>query len=144
MEDETGNSIQIVVSEDIINIPVIYRVEVDSNGCVSTDEIMVRAYENNPNCIISQGLSPDDTPGYNDFLDLSFLASRTGIANLQIMNRHGRLVYEKNNYVNEWAGQSKEGELLPTGTYYYAINLSANDPVYGNQITGWIYINRKK
>ena len=144
MEGETGSSIQIVVSEDIINTSVIYRVEVDSNGCVSTDEIMVRAYENNPNCIITQGLSPDDTPGYNDFLDLSFLANRVGIANLQIMNRHGRLVYEKNNYVNEWAGQSNEGELLPTGTYYYAINLSTNDPVYGNQITGWIYINRKK
>lgn len=143
MENETGNSIQIVVSEEIVNTSVTYRVEVNSNGCISTDEITVHAYENNPNCIISQGLSPDDTPGYNDFLDLTFLAQRTGVTNLQIMNRHGRLVYEKNNYVNEWAGQSKEGELLPTGTYYYVINLSGSDPVYGNQITGWIYVNRK-
>lgn len=143
LEGQTSNTITLTVDQTIVNTAMYILVEVNSNGCITTAESEITAYPSNPNCIITQGLSPDDTLGYNDFLDLSFLASRTGIANVQIMNRHGRLVYEKDNYVKEWRGQSTEGELLPTGTYYYVINLAGNDPVYGTQVTGWIYVNRK-
>src|SRR5690606_33690784 len=120
-----SNTITLTVDQTIVNTAMYILVEVNSNGCITTAESEITAYPSNPNCIITQGLSPDDTLGYNDFLDLSFLASRTGIANVQIMNRHGRLVYEKDNYVNEWRGQSTEGELLPTGTYYYVISFAA-------------------
>src|SRR5690606_11454914 len=99
-------------------------------------------YASNPNCTISNGLSPEGSPGFNDYLDLEFLSIRTGIENLQIFNRLGRLVYEQQNYVNQWEGQSLDGDKLTTDTYYYVINLSGNDPVYGTQTSGWIYINR--
>lgn len=143
IEGESGSSITIPVDQSIINTSIYILVEINSNGCVTTDEVEIRAYPSNPACIITQGLSPDDTFGFNDNFDLTFLSNRTGIANLQIINRHGRTVYEKDNYTNEWVGQTNEGEILPTGTYYYVINLAGNDPVYGTQVTGWIYVNRK-
>jgi len=139
---ETGNSITILVPGTISTSSIIYGVEVTVNGCSSTAEVLLSAYPNNPNCIISQGLSPDGSIGFNDNLDLEFLAGRTGIANLQILNRHGREVYSLDNYVNQWVGQTDNGDKLPTGTYFYVINFAGEDPVYGTQKTGWIYINR--
>jgi gliding motility-associated-like protein len=95
------------------------------------------------NCVISQGISPDATPGFNDTVDLEFLSDRVGgITNLQIFNRFGTIVFNKDNYVNEWYGQDKNGNELPTGTYYYVIDLASRDDVYGSQTSGWIYLNR--
>ncbi|MEX0996820.1 MAG: gliding motility-associated C-terminal domain-containing protein [Flavobacteriaceae bacterium] len=139
---ETGNSLTIVVPQSISTSSIIYGVEVTVNGCSTTAEVLVSAFPNNPNCVISEGLSPDGSIGFNDNLDLEFLASRTGIANLQILNRHGREVYSLDNYVNQWAGQTDEGDKLPTGTYFYILSFAGEDPVYGTQKTGWIYINR--
>ena len=119
-----------------------YTVIVDNDGCASQASVNITQYSSNPNCTITEGLSPDGTPGFNDNLDLTFLSIRTGIENIQVFNRLGRLVYELPNYVNQWEGQTTDGDKLPTGAYYYVINLSGNDPVYGNQTSGWIYINR--
>ena len=39
-------------------------------------------------------------------------------------------------------GQDKNGNKLPTGTYYYVIEFASTDDVYGPQTSGWIYLNR--
>ncbi len=119
-----------------------YKVVVDNEGCIAEASVTISRYDSNPNCTISQGISPEGSPGFNDYLDLEFLAIRTGIENLQIFNRDGRLVYEYKNYVNQWEGQTTDGDKLPTGVYYYVINLSGDDPVFGLQTSGWIYLNR--
>ncbi len=116
----------------------IYTVLITKGDCTGSAEIEARSL----NCIISEGLSPGGSGGLNDNLDLEFLANRSGIESLQIFNRHGRIVFEQDNYVNEWFGQTDEGDELPTGTYFYVINFSTEDSQYGNQKTGWIYINR--
>ena len=110
--------------------------------CSGEDSIDLILYDID-NCVISQGLTPNND-GYNDSLDLTFLHDRTGISSLQLFNRYGTLVYVKDNYINEWTGLSKDGNELPTGTYFYVIHLLGNDPIYGEQGTGWIYINREK
>jgi hypothetical protein len=46
-------------------------------------------------------------------------------------------VYSRNNYVDEWGGNSNDGDELPDGTYYYVIEQRS-----GTVKTGWIYINR--
>ena len=43
-----------------------------------------------------------------------------------MFNRWGDLVYSKNNYLNEWKGQSNDGNYLPVGTYFYVMNYEEN------------------
>ncbi|AXG73032.1 gliding motility-associated C-terminal domain-containing protein [Flavobacterium arcticum] len=97
-------------------------------GCSVSASIMIE----NTGCIIPRGISPNDD-GYNQTFDLSNLDVR----DLQIFNRYGLQVYEKQNYINEWYGQSDKGDL-PTGTYFYVVTLSA-----GKRVTGWVYLQRE-
>lgn len=119
-----------------------YTVEITLGDCVGTASKTVTLYEIG-NCVISQGLSPTSSPGFNDSLDLRFLADRTGITNLQIFNRLGIKVFEEDSYTNGWRGQTDAGEDLPTGTYYYVITFDREDPEFGTQATGWIYVNQE-
>ena len=84
-------------------------------------------------CTIPKGISPNDD-NKNDNFNLTGL----NVMNLQIFNRYGKTVYSKNNYTNEWAGQTDDNKELPTGTYYYVIELTN-----GNVETGWVYLNRQ-
>lgn len=126
---ETNQTLE-VVNEGI------YSVTVNNQGCIATDEVEVSFYDNE-NCVITQGISPENNDGLNDFLDLEFLNDKIGIEKISIFNRLGNLVYEKENYINQWRGQDKNGNDLPVGTYFYIIQLNSQDP-----ITGWIYINK--
>jgi gliding motility-associated-like protein len=137
----TGSTLEIPFSEEAPIEEGEYRVVIASGDCVGEDSVYVSLYEVE-NCIITQGISPNGD-GYNDELDLEFLSDRTGISKIQIFNRLGVLVYEKSNYVNEWRGQSDDGNELPTGTYFYVIDLLGNDPVYEGQATGWIYLMKE-
>jgi gliding motility-associated-like protein len=119
-----------------------YTVVATVGDCSGENDVIVELYDIG-NCVISEGLSPDGSPGMNDSLDLEFLSDRTGgITKLQIFNRLGALIFEQGNYINEWAGQDKNGNELPTGTYYYVIDFVNPDDVYGPQASGWIYLNR--
>jgi gliding motility-associated-like protein len=93
------------------------------------------------NCIIPEGMSPD---GVNHTLDLRFLAARSGIRSLEIFNRFGRSVFSQSNYTDEFTGQNQNGTKLVTGTYFYVIKFNQEDPVYGREHKGWIYINREQ
>tara|TARA_B110000285_G_scaffold102446_1_gene116588 strand:+ start:365 stop:2374 length:2010 start_codon:yes stop_codon:yes gene_type:complete len=138
---ETSSTMTFVVSEDFSGIQN-YSVTITKGSCTGTDHVDVQLYDVS-NCVITQGISPDATPGFNDYLDLEFLSDRVGgITTLQIFNRYGTIVFNKNNYINEWKGQDKNGNDLPTGTYYYVIDFASADDVYGPQTSGWIYLNR--
>ena len=138
---ETNSTLDIPFNEEPAIIEGDYKVIITKGDCTGEDIIYISLYEVE-NCIISQGITPN-TDGLNDQLDLEFLSDRTGISKLQIFNRLGVLVYEKDNYVKEWRGQSDDGNELPTGTYFYVIDLLGNDPVYGGQATGWIYLMKE-
>ncbi len=125
---ETGTTIEITERG-------LYQVEVNGAGCLDSDDIFVRFFDNE-NCIVTQGISPDGD-GLNDNLDLEFLSVAPGIEKVSIFNRHGLMVFELANYVNEWRGQADDGSELPVGNYYYVINL-----VEGEALTGFIYLNK--
>lgn len=118
-----------------------YTVEISSGGCTGSDSIDVSLYDLT-NCVITQGISPNND-GYNDSLELSWLNDRSGIVKLKIYNRYGTLVFDQLNYSNQWRGQTNKGKELPTGTYFYVIDLKKVDAVYGGRTTGWIYLNQK-
>ncbi|WP_250601340.1 gliding motility-associated C-terminal domain-containing protein [Flavobacterium amniphilum] len=69
----------------------------------------------------------------NDYFDLQCLEN---FKNVKIFNRYGVLIFEKDNYLNEWGGYDKQGRLLPTATYYYLITF--NDESFKS---GWVYLN---
>ncbi|WP_330443871.1 choice-of-anchor J domain-containing protein [Flavobacterium sp. C4GT6] len=107
-----------------------YIVEViTSQGCVITQTVEVNATA----CLIPRGISPNgDTK--NDSFDLTGF----GVTKISIFNRYGKEVFSQGAYTNEWYGQDKKGNELPTGTYYYSIELGN-----GDSKTGWVYINRE-
>ncbi len=100
----------------------------NEDGCSAEASIVVE----NTRCSIPRGISPNDDE-YNQNFDLSNL----GVRELMIFNRYGIKVYEKENYKDEWFGQSDKGDL-PTGTYFYVATLAE-----GKQVTGWVYIQRE-
>lgn len=108
-------------------LPVSFNVTVTTpDGCLRNESITLdRIY-----CGIQKGISADND-GNNDFFDLSLL----DVKNLSIYNRYGMKVYSKNQYRDEWRGQSDKGEELPDGTYYYIIEFNNETEAK----TGWIY-----
>lgn len=82
--------------------------------------------------MIQKGISPGDGQ-YNETFDLTGF----NVSHLSIFNRYGKKVFSMSNYTNQWHGQEDNGNDLPTGTYFYSMEL-AN----GENKTGWVYINR--
>ena len=56
---------------------------------------------------------------------------------VKVYNRNGQLVFEEQNYRNDWAGiYERTGALLPAGSYYYRIDLGN-----GTIEDGWLYLS---
>ncbi|WP_291093256.1 gliding motility-associated C-terminal domain-containing protein, partial [Flavobacterium sp. UBA2787] len=125
------NVTELLNSNGITNVfPKTFSLKiVTDEGCEETREVTIF----NAFCGIPKGISPNND-GLNDSFDLTGL----GVESISIFNRYGRKIYSKNNYLNEWYGQSDNGHELPDGTYYYLLNKSD-----GKQVTGWVYINRQ-
>jgi gliding motility-associated-like protein len=115
--------------------PGTYTLTVTGGSCSSTETVLV-SYYNNEFCTYPEGISPNGDQ-MNERFDLEWLNDIEGIKNLKFFNRHGTLVYEKDNYSNEFVGKSDNDYELPTGTYFYVLTL-ANDTVKN----GYLYINR--
>jgi len=116
----SGDFVNIV---EVSSVNTIDPVETCS-GCIDIDRQII---------IIPKGISPNGD-GLNDFLNLEYFH----VDNIKIYNRYGTTIYSKNNYVNEWTGQSNSGNALPSGTYFYVITI-----IDGSQITGYIQLVRE-
>lgn len=91
------------------------------------------------NCLqIPQGFSPN-LDGFNDELVIPCIDDYPE-NNIKIFNRYGTLLFEKNNYKNNWDGTANRGfpvgDKLPVGTYYCILTLES-----GNTKTEWVYLN---
>ncbi|HLS30303.1 MAG TPA: gliding motility-associated C-terminal domain-containing protein [Flavobacteriaceae bacterium] len=85
---------------------------------------------------IPEGFSPNED-GFNDTFEISNLDNFPNYS-LKIYSRYGRLVYEGKPNDAPWDGTSKNGDDLPTGVYYYVLDLKQNNPTE----KGWVYLNR--
>lgn len=97
----------------------------DVNGCSATaaDTINVRIPDNIllPNVITPNGDGKNDLWVLNPKIDLIG-------SHLVIFNRWGELVFETDNYNNDWGGTYKStGHKVPDGTYYYVLTVPAQD-----------------
>ena len=75
-------------------------------------------------CFAPNVITPNGD-GMNDMFKIPCVANQTN-SNLQIFNRWGDLVYETNNYENNWEG-THNGNPLPNGTYFYILNPSSRE-----------------
>ena len=56
--------------------------------------------------------------GINDKWLLTSGGNCTTLIKVNVYNRYGSVVYNSNNYANDWEGTYK-GKPIPDGTYYY-------------------------
>jgi len=71
----------------------------------------------------------------NEYFRIQGLPPNSGI---NVYNRWGNLIYENENYLNDWNGLSNQGDQLPEGTYYYIIN----SEFFENPSTGYVQLLR--
>lgn len=100
----------------------------DALGCSDSRSINVP----NTICSIANVITPNNDQT-NDAFDLSGL----DVLRLEIYNRWGKRVYEKDNYRDEWHGQNTHDGDLPDGTYFYLLSLKS-----GTEQQGWVFLSK--
>ncbi len=90
-----------------------------------------------------QGISPNGDGKNDTFIIPGILSAQPNT--VTIFNRWGNIVYEKDNYQNDWHGQTDRAfdllasdGLLPDGTYYYVVDYKGNK----SNVKSFIYVNR--
>ena len=91
------------------------------DGCAYYDTIDVNIIYVRP----PQAFTPN-TDGENDAWKIQGLGSKYPSAKVDVYDRWGQMVYRSVGYPEPWDGKNRRGRDLPTGTYYYVIDL--NDP----------------
>jgi len=98
-------------------------------GVEKTDQVFISVYKK---VIIPNCFSPNND-GNNDTWKIEALDTYPA-STTQVFGRYGNLVFECKGYSKAWDGSSK-GNKLPTGTYYYRIDLKN-----GTVLSGWLLI----
>jgi gliding motility-associated-like protein len=108
----------------------------DAMGCVVRDSVEVKS---NPNICISpyRAFSPngDDTNEYWEIENIGFYPE----AVVSIYDRNGSQIFRRRNYQNAeleaFNGDNENGYPLPSGTYYFIIDLDNGDDVFKGTLT---------
>ncbi len=134
-DDEVDGNInyQIVLSPAV-------STDLKYDGLELDDISLVNIDDDSKELIIPEAFSPGDD-GFNDYFHIVNL-EHYDKASIRIYNRWGSLVYSKDNYKNDWDGRASKGgavgSKLPTGTYYYVLEISDN----GEKKNGYVFIKR--
>jgi gliding motility-associated-like protein len=93
----------------------------DANGC-SNDEApaLLSIKDRTFPCIESSVVITPDGDGLNEVFMINCIEELSNNT-VQIYNRWGQLVYERDDYDNTWNGVTTNGDELPDGPYYYII-----------------------
>lgn len=96
------------------------------------------------NITISKVVTPNQDP-WNEYFTINEIKGCGFLVELEIFNRWGALIYQSNDYQNNWNGTSSSRSIgssnkVPNGTYFYIINLMNSGL---KPITGIIYMGTK-
>ena len=91
------------------------------------DDCVVLACGDADEVIISKAVTANGDQ-WNEYFTVTGIELCGFTVELQIFNRWGAKIYESNNYQNNWNGFAHSSSIgksdkVPTGTYYYIINL---------------------
>jgi gliding motility-associated-like protein len=94
----------------------------------------------NEELLIPEGISPGDGQSNEEFY-IEGLDQYDKVS-INIYNRWGNLVYTDSDYQNDWTGKNNVstglGEELPSGTYFYLLEVKDNGKTYN----GYVYLKR--
>ncbi|MDB5126645.1 gliding motility-associated C-terminal domain-containing protein [Mucilaginibacter sp.] len=114
------------------NMPYLLTVT-SANGCgTDEDEVTVTVYEK---IVIPSTFTPNND-GVNDIWNIEALETYPQ-GTITVFTRNGKQVFQSKGYGKPWDGKLN-GTLLPTGTYYYVIDLKNDTP----NLSGWVLLVR--
>jgi gliding motility-associated-like protein len=119
-----------------------------SNGaCRDSDLVVVTILSlddpvclaNEPAVFIPEGFSPNGDGKFDQFV---ITGPSIKAIRLQVFDRWGNLVYENQNYQNDWSGVANQGSVLngsqlAEGTYYYLVNVEGESESRRGYFTLW-------
>ena len=112
---------------------ITYTLHVVSESCgIATSSVFVRVYKK---ITIPNTFTPNND-GINDLWNIHALITYPECL-VTIFDRNGQKVYQSNGYGRPWDGTYR-GASLPSGTYYYMIDLKNNTP----KLSGWVLLVR--
>jgi len=101
----------------IVDKPVTYgAVITDNSGCTTTEFFEIKLETTIPSVF---------TPNNDGLNDLFFIQGLPTNAALKIFNRWGQMVFQEDNYANDWKGKTTSGKDLADGVYYYELKSSS-------------------
>jgi gliding motility-associated-like protein len=104
----------------------LYTVTVaDLNGCTDSDNVLIIVIDTNiviPTDITVCNYITLNGDGLNDVWNITGIDYFTD-TEVIVFNNQGQIVYEKTQYMNDWAG-TYNGDRLPDGTYFYVVKVS--------------------
>lgn len=128
LDENTGDEIGVFPEETTI-----YQVTGNVAGCEVTD--FVTAFIGPP-VSIPNAITPNDD-GINDLWTITGI-NEFEAAHVTVFDRWGQVVFNDIGYNEPWDGTNR-GKFLPTGTYYYVIELNSLN-VNIEPLTGYIAI----
>lgn len=104
-----------------------------ANGCgIDMDTVFVRVYQK---VVVPSAFTPNND-GANDIWNIEALETYPD-GMITVFTRNGKQVFQSRGYGKPWDGKLN-GSLLPTGTYYYVIDLKNGTP----KLSGWVLLLR--
>jgi gliding motility-associated-like protein len=102
---------------------------VSSDGCQATDNLFVKVVKD---FIVPNTFTPNGD-GINDkwLIENLYLYPNYRV---QVFNRYGQMLYDTKNYNTPWDGSYK-GKPMPSGAYYYIIDLNGSRTVKKGYVT---------
>ena len=148
--DPTGLELSETFLHESGGIDYKFRYTTTDGGCISITELTMNI---NADCVVlpcgendvvvSKAVTPNGD-AYNEFFEISGIELCGFIYEVKIFNRWGALIYESDNYQNDWNGKAMNSigaaGKVPNGTYYYIVILKNSGL---NPITGPVYLGTK-
>jgi gliding motility-associated-like protein len=106
---------------------------IDANGCRAMASITL----NHPMVLeMPTGYTPNQDGNNDNFIVHGIEAYPDNV--MTIFNRWGNIVYQKENYFNEWNGVNNKGDELPDGTYFVILEINGGELV----LKGYVEMKR--
>jgi gliding motility-associated-like protein len=116
-----SNCAQVFPTEGTFTITLVVST---ANGCVDSISKEITIYGD----LIIPNVLTRNNDGVNDVFEISNLKPNSQFI---VQNRWGNVVFETDNYDNNWKGTDQQGTLLTDGIYFYQLITPENQVVQG-------------